>query len=89
MRTTHASANYEFVMRCWQREELDALLVRYGLGDVEYFGAYDPAIELGATDRIVAVAQKPGLTLRRSIRCVACPGARTCHPRTPTDPCCA
>lgn len=56
-------SEHEFVMRCWQREELDALLVRYGLGDVEYFGAYDPAIELGATDRIVAIAQKPGLTL--------------------------
>ena len=56
-------SDYDFVMRCWQREELDALLVRYGLGDVQYFGAYDPAIELGATDRIVAVAQKSGLTL--------------------------
>jgi hypothetical protein len=56
-------SDYDFVMRCWQREELDALFVRYGLGDVQYFGAYDPAIELGATDRIVAVAQKSGPTL--------------------------
>jgi SAM-dependent methyltransferase len=56
-------SEHEFVMRCWQREELDTLFVRYGLGDVQYFGAYDPAIELGATDRIVAVTQKSGLTL--------------------------
>jgi SAM-dependent methyltransferase len=51
-------SDYDFVMRCWQREELDALFGRYGFGEVQYFGAYDPAIEPGATDRMVAVARK-------------------------------
>lgn len=51
-------SDYDFVMRCWQREELDAIFARHGLGDVQYFGAYDPAIEVGATDRMVAVAQR-------------------------------
>lgn len=51
-------SDYDFVMRCWLREELQVLLARFGFGDVQYFGAYDPAIELGATDRVVAVAQR-------------------------------
>ncbi len=51
-------SDHEFVMRCWLREELDALFAQHGFGDVRYFGAYDPAIELGATDRMVAVARK-------------------------------
>jgi SAM-dependent methyltransferase len=46
-----------FVMRCWEREELDDLLARHGFGSVQYFGAYDTAVTAGATDRLVAVAQ--------------------------------
>ena len=50
-------SDYEFVMRCWEREELGALFARHGFGNVQYFGAYDHSVELGSTDRLVAVAQ--------------------------------
>jgi hypothetical protein len=49
----------EFVMRCWERHELIAAFERHGLGNVMCFGAYDPRVEAGATDRLVAVAQRP------------------------------
>jgi SAM-dependent methyltransferase len=51
------STDYRFVMRCWTRTELDSVFERGGFSIVEYFGAYDPAIHAGATDRLVAVAQ--------------------------------
>jgi len=51
---------YQFVMRCWERGELAALLVRHGFGDVRYFGAYDADVEAGATDRLVTVARRAG-----------------------------
>jgi SAM-dependent methyltransferase len=51
---------YEFVMRCWERGELDAVLVQHGFGDVRYFGAYDADVEAGATDRLVTVARRAG-----------------------------
>jgi hypothetical protein len=44
-------------MRCWEREELSMLFTRHGFGNIQYFGAYDHSVELGATDRLVAVAQ--------------------------------
>jgi hypothetical protein len=47
-------------MRCWTHGELRSTLSQYGLTDVSYFGAYDPAVEAGVTDRIVAVAQLSG-----------------------------
>ena len=50
-------SNYQFVMRCWEREELGMLFARHAFGSVQYFGAYDHKVGLGATDRIVAVAQ--------------------------------
>ena len=50
------SSDYRFVMRCWTRKELDAGFERGGFGSVEYFGAYDPTVHAGATDRLVAVA---------------------------------
>ena len=51
------SSDYRFVMRCWTRTELDSVFERAGFGSVQYFGAYDPAVHAGATDRLVAVAQ--------------------------------
>lgn len=54
------SSDYVFVMRCWTRGELDASLAQHGFSAAEYFGAYDPAIEPGLTDRLVAVAQRTG-----------------------------
>jgi len=48
---------HEFVMRCWTMAELESLLDLNGFGLVSTFGAYDPAIGLGATDRLVVVAQ--------------------------------
>jgi SAM-dependent methyltransferase len=51
------SSDYRFVMRCWTRSELESAFERGGFGSVAYFGAYDPAIQAGATDRLVAVAQ--------------------------------
>ena len=51
-------SEYQFVMRCWEREELGTLFARHGFGNVQYFGAYDRGVEPGATDRLVAVAQR-------------------------------
>ena len=51
------SSDYRFVMRCWTRAELEAAFKRCGFGSVANFGAYDPGIRAGATDRLVAVAQ--------------------------------
>jgi hypothetical protein len=45
------------VMRCWQREELGTLFARHGFGNIQYCGAYDQGEVVGATDRLVAVAQ--------------------------------
>jgi SAM-dependent methyltransferase len=50
-------SDYQFVMRCWEREELSMLFARHGFGNIQYFGAYNHSVELGATDRLVAVAQ--------------------------------
>jgi len=53
-------SDFQFVMRCWDREELSVLFARHGFGNIQYFGAYDHGVELGATDRLVAVAQLSG-----------------------------
>jgi SAM-dependent methyltransferase len=53
-------SDYQFVMRCWEREELSRLFARHGFGNIQYFGAYDHGVEPGATDRLVAVAQLSG-----------------------------
>jgi len=50
-------SDFQFVMRCWNREELSTLLARHGFDNIQYFGAYDRGVEPGATDRLVAVAQ--------------------------------
>jgi SAM-dependent methyltransferase len=50
-------SNYQFVMRCWEREELGMMFACHGFGNIQYFGAYDHRVEPGATDRLVAVAQ--------------------------------
>ena len=52
------TSDYHFVMRCWEKDELDALLARHGFGKVSCFGAYDPGVAVGATDRLVVVAQR-------------------------------
>lgn len=54
------SSDYEFVMRCWTAAELQSLLRRNRFGSVAYFGAYDPVVAPGVTDRLVAVAQISG-----------------------------
>src|SRR4029453_14250429 len=51
------SSDYRFVMRCWTRTELESVFEGGGFGSVAYFGAYDPAVHAGETDRLVAVAQ--------------------------------
>src|SRR5436190_5526658 len=53
-------SDYQFVMRCWEREELRVLLARHGFDNIQYFGAYDRGVGPGATDRLVAVAQVSG-----------------------------
>jgi hypothetical protein len=50
-------SDYQFVMRCWEREEVGMLFARHGFNNIQYFGAYDHHVELAATDRLVAVAQ--------------------------------
>src|SRR5262249_13008752 len=52
------ASDYRFVMRCWEQAELDMLLARHGFGKVSYFGAYDPGIAVGATDRLVVAAER-------------------------------
>ena len=49
---------YDFQMRCWTRDELQAALARAGFERAEYFGAYDLAASAGATDRVVCVASR-------------------------------
>jgi SAM-dependent methyltransferase len=51
-------SEHRFVMRCWTRDELHSTLERAGFDGVSCFGAYDPAIVAGATDRLVAIAQR-------------------------------
>lgn len=51
------SSDYSFVMRCWTRPELESVLGRSRFASVAYFGAYDPAVNAGTTDRLIAVAQ--------------------------------
>ena len=53
-------SDYHFVMRCWETEELNAMLARHGFGKVSCFGAYDPGVAIGVTDRVVVVAQRCG-----------------------------
>jgi SAM-dependent methyltransferase len=52
------ASEYHFVMRCWQTDALNALLLRNGFENVSYFGAYDPGVAAGATDRLVVVTQR-------------------------------
>ncbi len=49
---------YDFQMRCWTREELEARMSRAGFGAFEFFGAYERATPTGTTDRLVCVADK-------------------------------
>jgi SAM-dependent methyltransferase len=51
-------SDYRFVMRCWDAWELNMLFGGHGFENVSWFGAYDPALAVGATDRLVAVAQR-------------------------------
>jgi SAM-dependent methyltransferase len=53
-------SDYDFVMRCWETEELNAMLARHGFGRVSCFSAYDAGVAIGATDRLVVVAQRSG-----------------------------
>ena len=56
------SSDYQFVMRCWTRDELHSCLRAAGIGAVACFGAYDAAVAAGATDRLVAVGQLSAAT---------------------------
>jgi 2-polyprenyl-3-methyl-5-hydroxy-6-metoxy-1,4-benzoquinol methylase len=47
---------YDFQMQCWTQEELHQCLTRAGFESVSYFGAYDQAMSVGASDRLVGVA---------------------------------
>jgi SAM-dependent methyltransferase len=53
-------SDYNFVMRCWEKAELNTLLARHRFGELSCFGAYDPDVAAGATDRLVVVAQRTG-----------------------------
>ena len=52
------ASDYEFVMRCWTHGELESGFRKSGFSPVDYFGAYDQTVDIGATDRLVAVAQR-------------------------------
>ena len=47
----------ESVIQCWTRDELEGCFRRAGFGRIVYFGACNPSIAAGATDRLVGVAQ--------------------------------
>jgi len=51
-------SEHNFVMRCWERNELERMLARHRFAEVACFGAYDPDVAAGATDRLVVVAQR-------------------------------
>jgi SAM-dependent methyltransferase len=51
-------SEYEFVMRCSDRSEIEALLARHGFEKIAWFGAYDPDVPIGSTDRLVVIAQR-------------------------------
>lgn len=52
------SADYDFVMRCWTRDELDALVAAAGFTAVAYQASFDRASPVGSTDRLVVVASR-------------------------------
>jgi SAM-dependent methyltransferase len=52
------SSDYAFVMRCWERDELTNMLARHGFATLSCFGAYDPGVAAGATDRLVVVGKR-------------------------------
>jgi SAM-dependent methyltransferase len=54
------STDYRFVMRCWTQAEIDAGLVQAGFGEIAHYGAYDPSVGIGTTDRLIAVANRTG-----------------------------
>jgi hypothetical protein len=51
------SSEYEFLMRCWTQDEVESALARAGFGQIAHQGAYDRAVPVGATDRLVVVSQ--------------------------------
>lgn len=53
-----ASADYHFVMRCWTRDELEALVAAAGFIAVAYQASFDRAAPVGSTDRLVVVASR-------------------------------
>ena len=53
-----ASADYDFVMRCWTRDELDALVAAAGFTAVACQASFDRAAPVGSTDRLVVVASR-------------------------------
>jgi SAM-dependent methyltransferase len=55
-RTT--SADHDFVMRCWTRDELDALAAAAGFTAVAYQASFDRASPVGSTDRLVVIASR-------------------------------
>jgi SAM-dependent methyltransferase len=50
------TVEYQFVMQCWTGDEVLPWLREAGFHSPSSFGAYDPHIPVGATDRIVVVA---------------------------------
>jgi SAM-dependent methyltransferase len=51
------SSEYDFVMRCWTRPELESSLELAGFGQIVHHGAYDASVPAGASDRLVTVSQ--------------------------------
>jgi hypothetical protein len=51
------TARYDFVMRCWSRDEVESLLRAAGFEAMEYAGTYEGA-PLGSGDRIVVAASR-------------------------------
>ncbi|MFX1486422.1 MAG: class I SAM-dependent methyltransferase [Promethearchaeota archaeon] len=56
------TSEYDFIMKCWTKSELDDYLINAGFGSIDYFGEYDFEKPLGTTERIVAAASLKGGT---------------------------
>jgi len=53
-------SEYDFIMRCWTKEELNGNLANAGFGTIVCFGDYNRNIPVGSTDRIVAACSLKG-----------------------------
>jgi hypothetical protein len=55
-------STYDFKMQCWSEEELQRYIFQAGFESILYFGAYDRTKAVGASDRLIVVASRVGVS---------------------------